>query len=222
MFRVIFSCFMLLFVSQASAQNCPAFFRFVDFGLENKTGQFFRGGPIFRLESLNGATLLAQGETRCRDVRDIAKDGHGNPIPVVTSFAYNVRKTGIDLSELRVSFRENSEASAEKDAELHRKRIADPAVASNKGASSLCANPPDTQVMSCQLVSPYPGNTVLIVYCEQMFCRMPVLAINAHISVSATWTVHETFWTETEKVGDALRAKVQSIHDFLQPLMSGV
>ncbi|MFK7764242.1 MAG: hypothetical protein AB8B62_13350 [Roseobacter sp.] len=222
MFRVIIGCFMLLCASPATAQNCPAFFRFVDFGLVDRTGQFSRGGPIFRGESLDGATLLAKGETKCRDVRDIAKDGHGNPIPVVTSFAYDEKKTGTDLSELRVSFQENSELAAETSAALHRNRIADPAVAQIKGVYSLCADLSDTQLMSCQLVSPYPGNTVLIVYCEQTSCRMPVLAVNGHISVSATWTVGEDFWKETETAGEVLRVKAQSIYTFLKPLMSGV
>ena len=57
MLRVIASVLFILFASQANAQSCPDYYRFVDFGLKGNDGVIYRGGPTFRAENLSGELL---------------------------------------------------------------------------------------------------------------------------------------------------------------------
>jgi hypothetical protein len=45
MLKPIATLFFVLFAGQASAQNSPDFYRFVDFGIESNDGIMHRGGP---------------------------------------------------------------------------------------------------------------------------------------------------------------------------------
>ena len=220
MLRFILICAAVLGANAATAQECPAFYRFVDFGLRDTAGALSRGGPILRGESLSGTTLLVFDETRCEPVRDIARDGHGNPIPVVSDIAYRTNKTGLDLTQLRVSTLDDTTARAEENARLHRNRL-DAANTVIKDNTSLCVVSPDAQSLSCQVVSPYTGPAALVIYCDNSTCTMPVLALDARVSISASWPVDDRFWQAPETAGALVFEKVQGIHAFFAPLTSG-
>ncbi|MFK7876267.1 MAG: hypothetical protein AB8B71_10875 [Paracoccaceae bacterium] len=204
------------------ADICPDFFRFVDFGLQDRNGTFLRGGVLLRAEGLNGATLVSSGQTVCRDVQDIARDGHGNPIPVVHSLAYDADRLDIDVSELQVSFAIDSRVAAEQAAKPHQDHLATAARRQVRGLTSLCSVSTQSRALSCQLVSPYPGNVALVVYCDEATCHMPSLAIHPQILVEAKWEAPDLDWENPQQFGPSLSAKVRSIHTFLKPLTSGL
>lgn len=221
MFKWFLSSLFLITAGTASAQACPDFFRFADFGLQDAEGQFSAGGPHFRAESLTGAFLLNVAQTQCRDVRYIASDGHGNPIPVVAHISYDTSKTDIELSALHVSYSANTRVAAKENAQRHSKRLSHQDADPVRGPNSLCLELRDEGVISCQLVSPYSSNIELIVYCDQDKCVMSALAFNSNIMVSAVWPVPETFVTKTTAAGPQIFARIQAIHKFLKPLSSG-
>lgn len=202
----------------AIAQNCPDFFRFADFGLQDQNGQFTRGGPIFRGESFTGTSLLHRDQTQCRALSNISTDGHGNPIPVVTKITYNVERAGLDLSHLRVVFSADSRQAAEDNAQAHRSAVQSRGAI--QGERSLCSVSGGSA--SCQIVSPYPGTAPLVVYCSGDTCAMPVIAVNPHIFVSASWSVDVAFWDDIDDIGPNIVGEVQTIHTFLEPLSSGL
>jgi hypothetical protein len=222
MLRTIIVSLVLLPAGLANAQSCPEFFRFVDFGLQELSGQFSRGGPLFRAENFAGSPVLVREETQCREVRDLAKDGFGNPIPVVTRIKYAVAQTGIDLTDLHVSFSEDISLASAENAKAHRDRLETAAVDPIRGQSSLCVLHEGPSTISCQVVSPYSGNVDLVIYCNLEHCKMPVLAIDETLSASATWQTGPTFWTEPRRIGKDIYEKIQSIEAFLDPLSSGL
>ena len=213
---------IFLAASQSSAENCPAFFRFVDFGLQGTDGTIYRGGPTLRAEGLNGQPLLLRERTTCLNVREIAKDGHGNPIPVVTSISYDPDTTEIDLNELRVVSVDDTNDAATQNAHLHRARVSAADTELTRGPNFLCARPNGSQTLSCQLESPYPGNIALVIYCDTLECRMPVLAISDKLHVSAVWPTDAAFLDTPNTAGTELSDKVQKIRDFLVPLSASL
>ena len=59
MHRIIVALLLAVAAQQASAADCPPFYRFVDFGVEGPDGVLRRGGTIFRafaVMNLNGAS----------------------------------------------------------------------------------------------------------------------------------------------------------------------
>ena len=218
MFRILVISAFATVASQASAQNCPDFFRFVDFGLQDSEGRFLRGGPIFRGESLEGRSLLIRDETQCRAIRDIASDGHGNPIPVVTRIDYDAEKTGINITKLQVSYVEDTRAAADENGKLHHRTLESkrPVI----GPDFLCVVAQD--MTSCQVASPYKGNVDLFIYCDLKQCRMPVLAVASNIQISATWAMDSDIQNEPSQTGAAISRQIHSIHAFLEPLTSGL
>lgn len=222
MFRSFLCVLFLATAGAANAQGCPDFFRFVDFGLQDAEGRFIRGGPHFRGESLAGTSFLKPGDTKCRSVREIASDGHGNPIPVVTHISYNVERTDLDLTTLHVSYSTDTRVAAQQNAQQHHARLSRVDAEPIRGENSLCVAARDGVGVSCQLVSPYPGNTDLVVHCDQDQCDMPVLAVNANIMVSAVWPVTVSFRAQIDGAGPQIFSTVQAIHAFLEPLSSGL
>lgn len=218
MIRPVFILGLLFTATHATAQSCPDFFRFVDFGLQDSEGRFIRGGPIFRGESLEGRSLLLREQTQCRAMRDIASDGHGNPVPVVTSMTYDAKKTDVDLTSLRVSYVEDTWVAANDNGRQHRRNLV--GAAPVKGQNSLCVASNDQ--MSCQVVSPYLTDVDLVIYCNLAQCRMPVLAVSETIQISADWAVDTENLEDPERAGDVIFEKVQEIHAFLEPLTSGL
>ena len=157
--------------------------------------------------------------TNCLEVIEVSKDGHGNPIPVISSIDYNPAKTGIDLKRLRLSIVDDTETAANENASIHQARLTKPnSIVSAQGSNFLCARTKDTNQLSCQLVSPYAGNISLVVYCDAVECKMPVLAINKEIQVSAVWESSEGFINTPKVSGEEIAKKVQKIKDFLKPL----
>jgi hypothetical protein len=220
MLRVIASFAFIMCASHVSAQNCPDFFRFVDFGLEGRDGQMYRGGTILRAESFGGQPLLIAARTECLVVHETSKDGPGNPIPVVTAINYDPEKLEVDLTELRVFSATDTVAVADDTASAHLAKLDQTGTIITIERDFLCASQKETDVLSCQFVSPYPGGAVLVVHCEASECTMPVLAMNEQLVISATWA--HSGGSQVEATGKDILQKIQQIHDFLDPLTSGL
>ena len=214
--RAIASLVFILCASQANAQTCPDFYRFIDFGTKANDGVTYRGGLVLRAEGFDGKELLLTDQTKCTSVPEVAKDGHGNPIPVVQSINYKPQVTGIDIKELRVSKTDDTEALAKENASLHQERIKKSDIKLARGSDFLCARLEEE--FSCQQFSPYPGNIPLVIYCNTNQCTMPVLAINEKIMVSASWTFNKALMDKPESANTEISKKIQQIHDFLKPL----
>lgn len=210
---------LILFKGQASAEGCPDFFRFVDFGLETQDGTI-RGGPTYRAEGVDGQALLIRELSVCRDVRDVALDGRGNPIPVVTSVNYDPENTGMDLIELRLTVVEDIVSEAEHNAAEHRTRLERQVAIIRRGPDYLCASLEEPNKISCQFKSPFGGNLALVVYCDPLECRMPVLALNEKVIAIATWLPSKASLKDHEAAALEIADKVQQVHDFLAPLSS--
>lgn len=218
--KTIATLLLMLCATAASADDCPDFYRFVDFGIEGGDGVIYRGGPVLRAESFAGDPILLNAQTKCLPVRDISADGHGNPIPVVTAVNYDPAQTDIDLSDLRVMIAQDAEAMAEKNASAHRATLENADAMVTQGEDFLCARSKGSDDLSCQLVSPYPGNIALVVYCDASHCRMPALAITERLVVAAVWDSNADIVSAPETAGPLIIGKVQQIHDFLDPLSS--
>lgn len=219
--KIIVTCFLLiLFGSPAGAEGCPDFFRFVDFGSAAPDGAIHRGGPTYRAESFAGEALLIRDRTVCRRVANLAVDGRGNPIPVVTSIDYDPEKTAISLTELRLARVEDVVSETERNAARHRETLVQSLAAKTRGSSFLCARLPAADTVSCQLISPFGGNLALVVYCDPVECRLPGLAVKAHVIATAAWRPSRDSWSDTEALASEIAGKVQQIHDFLAPLSS--
>lgn len=216
MFRRFLIAGFLAIGSQVNAADCPSYYRFVEFGLQDENGQHLRGGPIFRGEGFDGRSLLDVKDTTCRPIRDMAVDGHGHPIPIVTRVSYDVQKTGMDLVGLRVSYSADALAAAETNTGRHRDNLV--TAKPIKGQNSLCVIA--REQMSCQVVSPYKNDAGLVVYCDLSQCHMPVLAVGPHILISAEWVTDPGLWLED--AGDEIFKKVTEIHAFFEPLTSGL
>jgi hypothetical protein len=210
--------YILSFTTASHAQTCPDYYRFVDFGLEDNNGRMYRGGTLLRAEGFSAEALLLENLTQCIEVRDLAKDGHGNPIPVVKSINYIPEITGTDLNALRVSREKDTEAAANQNAKMHLANIQNTENITTKGENFVCVKPKTADMMSCQLVSPYAGNISLVVYCNATTCEMPVLAINKELMITASWKSSAAMLEDPLGVGSQSVAKAQQIHDFLKPL----
>lgn len=218
---ITFTALLLMFFNaQASAQDCPDFFRFVDFGLKAADGTVHRGGPTYRAEGFDGKALLIRELTICRQVRELAVDGRGNPIPVVTSIDYDPEKTDIDLMELRLEAVDDIASETERNASGHRARLEQPNIVTTQGSNYLCASFEGSDSFSCQLVSPFGGNLALVVHCTRSACRMPVLAVKDNIAAAASWRPSEAAMKRPGAWASEIADRVQQVHGFLAPLSS--
>lgn len=215
MVRQILSLIFTCIAIQAQAQNCPDFYRFVDFGQIGEDGITYRGGTILRAESLTGTSLLMNAKTACVSVTTRAADGHGNPIPVVTSVSYDPFKTDLPISSLRVMRSSDIAAAATANAASHHARLNEGDITQVQGANFLCASDGNGRQVSCQLVSPFAGDHPLVVYCDLSECRMPVMAMTEHLSISATWPSSAI---DLSAQGLANATRIMEIHDFLAEL----
>lgn len=220
MIRAVSFVLLFLFASQAKAQDCPDFYRFVDFGLKGSDGMIYRGGPLFRAEGFSGEPLLLTDRTVCLPVRETSKDGPGNPIPVVESIAYDPSKGALDLSVLTVSTLDNAAAQAEANAAVHVARLEQTDAIVMRGTHFLCASVIEPFALSCQLASPYPGNIALVIYCDDLRCTMPAMAASERLLVSAAWASDVSYKSTPENAGDEIHRIVLQIHDFLDQLTS--
>lgn len=217
---LIATLLLLCSASLASAHSCPDFFRFVDFGLEARDGALYRGGVILRAESLGGSPLLQRGRTVCAEVNEIAKDGHGNPIPVVSRIHYDPARAQIGLSTLSVAKLEDTKAAAEKAAAAHRAALGQPDTTETRGESFLCAT--RANHVSCQIVSPYPIDAPLVITCDASSCVMAVMAMSTVLAVEAVWPSAPSYLEDPAATGAQITQTVSRIQGFLAPLTSGL
>ena len=220
MLKPLAAVFAILFASHASAQDCPRFYRFVDFGIEGDDGVIYRGGPAFRVEGFDGHLLVHSSGTQCLGVRDVLTDGHGNPIPVVASIDYDPARTGADLMALRVAQDDDLRTAADENAAAHRATLEQVGAVVTRSESSLCVRPEGLVDTSCQVVSPYPGDTPLLVYCDAVICRMAVMALVDDIFAAAEWASGPSF--TGAMAGFEIAKRVKAIHDFLTPLSASL
>lgn len=199
--------------SVASAQSCPEFYRFVDFGLTGSDGVTYRGGTVLRAESFDGAPLLLTEQTVCRDVRDLAVDGRGNPIPVVMGVSYDPAAAGVAVAELGVALMGDSSVAADGNAAAHLAKLGDVDVVLTRGDDFLCAELQGR--LSCQVQPPFSNTLPVVIYCHGGLCLMPVMAINATLAVRASWSSDVA---DPAAIGAQASQKAQDIHDFLVPL----
>lgn len=218
MIRQLLSVLFIWLASQAHAQGCPDFFRFVDFGQIGEDGITYRGGTLLRTESFAGAPMVLAEQTTCVSVSTRAIDGRGNLIPVVTSMSYDPSQTGIALTSLRVVRSTGIAKSVDTNAAIHRERLSHDNVTLARDAAFLCAADVDGDHFSCQLVSPYNNGYDLVVHCNLSECAMPVMAITDLLLVEATWPSLSSTDNELAERGVAVAAKVMQIHDFLADL----
>ena len=219
--KIITALLLLLVLNnQARAENCPDFYRFVDFGLKASDGTLYRGGPTYRAEGLDGQELLIQEQSTCLAISDRAIDGRGNPIPIVTSVYYKSEKVGINLQELRLTTTDNVEMETERNAVEHRAKLDQNFAIVTKGSNYLCANLQGSESISCQLVSPFGDNLALVVYCSSLECRMPVLPIEQNVIAVARWRLPNAAWTDQKALALDIVGQVEQIHTFLVPLSS--
>lgn len=218
MIRQVFSVLFICLASQAHAQNCPDFFRFVDFGQIGEDGITYRGGTLFRVESFAGAPMVLFEETTCVSVSTRAIDGRGNLIPVVTGIIYDPSQTSIELSSLSVVRSPDIAKVVDANASRHRERISRDNVMLARDSDFLCAQDVDGAQFSCQLVSPYDNDYDLVVHCDLLACALPAMAITDHLLVAASWRVVPPTNNDLAEHGVAVVATVTQIHDFLSDL----
>lgn len=216
--KAIVSLLLFFAAGPASAQTCPEFFRFVDFGQKDSSGVIYKGGPTLRAESLSGQPLLLLERTECTNVRDLAVDGRGNPIPVVKSVTYDPAKADVAVRELRVAIADDTKAIADQNAALHLTALQEVGSQVTRGQDFLCVSSEELSGLSCQLESPYPGGVPLVVYCDDVDCKMPVLAIDRRIFVSAARPHSGTTGPKPADIGAVISDVIQQIHSFLDPL----
>ena len=210
---------LLLLATMAKAEECPDFYRFVDFGLVAGDGETYRGGPVFRAEDLDGQILLRGGLTTCQNITDVAKDGHGNPIPVVSGISFDTAKAGLDLTRLDVSLVGDVKGAALMPAQKHEIAMAGSDARVVRGADFLCEGLDGS--VSCQVSSLMVQDVSLIAFCDADTCTLPVIALNPRIAASAVWH-HARSLNDAAEIGAEISAKVRAIHAFLTPITSGL
>jgi hypothetical protein len=60
----------------------------------------------------------------------------------------------------------------------------------------------------------------LVVYCDAIECKMPVLGVKENVVAVSTWHPSKTSPGDHEALASEILEKVQKVHDFLAPLSS--
>jgi len=179
--------FVVLFIgTQAYAEDCPAFYRFVDFGTYDNTGVLRRGGTVFRAFAENGDPLLQVEKTACMTVAEVSRDGRQLPIPIVSHIEIDMDVASLDFSSLTLDAVDNVAGAAEENAQTHRETLAVPTSETVRGNAYLCVSAPEKVEVSCQMVPPY-GTAALVIYCDAQSCEMPLLELGERVVARATW-----------------------------------
>lgn len=209
---------LLMALAGPAAADCPAFYRFVDFGITDDDGTLYRGGPVFRAEDFDGTPLLFTRSTVCAEVPDLLKDGRGNPIPVVRKIAYDRREADPALGWIEVAAVADAFAFTEEFAGLHNDRLSQESIEVVRGETSLCAVA-SIVTFSCQIVSPYANDAPVVVYCEDGACMTFGIAMTERLVIAASWPmeVQSLDW----QTKDIVR-RVSEIAAFLAPISSGL
>ncbi|MFK7754278.1 MAG: hypothetical protein AB8B51_17240 [Sedimentitalea sp.] len=213
MYKILAVLLLAVFGAPAAAQTCPEFYRFVDFGLEDRTGVLRRGGAIFRAFDRDGVHLLIPERAVCLSVEDASRDGHGNPIPVVASINVDPEIANLDLLDLRLMTTDGAAQVGDKNARPHREMLTKSDTLTARGDTYLCAHTAQSQMVSCQLVSPYDSNVALVVYCDGQQCQMPVLGRDDTLIASAVWRQNAT---DPDALGAEIFGKLRGIHGFVE------
>ncbi len=129
-------------------------------------------------------------------------------------------KIEVALTELRVFSANDTVVVADDAASTHLAKLDQTDAIITSGRDFLCASQKETDFLSCQFVSPYPGSAVLVVYCDASECKMPSLAMNEQLVISASWA--HSGGSQVEATSKDILQKIQQIHDFLDPLTSGL
>ena len=211
---------VLFFAGLASpaAADCPAFYRFVDFGITDDNGTLYRGGPVFRAEDFDGTPLLFTPATVCEDVADLLKDGRGNPIPVVSRITYDRRETDPALGWITVSAVPDASAKAAAFVALHAESLTLPGTVPFRGETFLCAQTGETE-QSCQVVSPFATDAPLVVFCADAACTAPAIAMTDRLAITASWP---RGGLAPQEEAANIAEKVGAIAEFLAPISSGL
>jgi len=212
MLKFLATAIALTLSSPASADTCPDFFRFADFGSPDSDGVLRRGGTILRA-FVDGGTPLVRFETaECRDVDILSKDGRGLLIPVVASVDIDVSVATLDLTTLRMFATDDPATTANAAAAQHRRALSLADTIQTRGPNFLCASLPDTPDTSCQILSPYDPAIPLVVYCDAQICTMPALVHGGNVALQATWPRAAI---SLDALGAEASDQIQTIVDFL-------
>jgi len=195
-------------VGPAPAEECPDFYRFVEFGLEDRDGMLRPGGTVLRGIDGAGAPILLTSATVCRAAEGLRIDGRGNRIPIVAEVAYDPALLTLEVDALLLSVAEDMLALTENAAAAHRAALASATPVT--GAAFLCVDGDVAQ--SCQVASPYGPDYALVVYCDAQTCEMPALGYDGRISVSARWGREAE---ALEDLGPEILSRVEEFRMFL-------
>ena len=156
-------------------------------------------------------------KTVCIDVPENGTDGHGYTIPVVESIIYKPETSLSNLSEFRLRAVDDTMVAATSSIEQHRENLQNDSSTITRGENSLCVSS-NAGSLSCQIVSPYPGNVPLVVYCSEANCKMPALAINKQLLISASWQLKLANKNDDTEAATAMLDMAKQISEFLEPL----
>jgi hypothetical protein len=201
---------------QAQAQNCPEYFRFVDFGVSRADGSIHPGGPTFKVKR-DGKPLFESGSVACRDIVPVFTDGHNQPIPLVTTFSYAPSLVASNMTSLSLTRTPNTSATdALVVVQRHRtiRNEADAAIIN--GADFLCASgaPSSAQTISCEVVNPFEATLSFIVSCDGATCAMSAMAIDDAVHISANWS--NTAPVSAKTTGEVASEMAAKIHAFIK------
>jgi hypothetical protein len=218
--KTILGLVISLCASAAQAQDCPAFFRFVDFGQVAKDSSLNRGGPVLRAEGFDGRALLLPQRATCLAAAELSKDGRGNPIPIVSRVFYDPSMAGLPVSELFVATAQDMTAQIAALEAAHQADLSAPNAIITQGATFRCAFMAGAPSLSCQIVSPFGSTQAPILRCDSAMCTLPVVAINDRIFAGARWP-NPIDPEQAAMTAEDATDKVALIHDFIVPLSSG-
>lgn len=213
MYKVLSLLLFIAFMQPASAKDCPASYRFVDFGVEGLDGTLRRGGTIFRAFNTDGARFLVLEHTICLTVDIVSRDGRALPIPVVSAISINPSIAALDLTALRLRAVDDAVAVANKNAENHRETLGETGVFLTRGQNYLCAGLPLSKTLSCEVLSPYVSRAALVIYCDAQQCEMPAFARDDQLIIHAVW---RNDVSDPQALADEISNKVEGIYDFLE------
>jgi hypothetical protein len=213
MYKVLSLLMFIALAQPASANDCPASYRFVDFGVEGEDGEIRRGGTIFRAFNADGTRILVLEQSICRTVTSVSIDGRALPIPVVSTVSINPSLADLDLTTLELRTANDAFLAANINAVSHRGNIGKPGAVLSRGQDYVCVGFVEVDDISCEFLSPYGNRAALVIYCNTQHCEMPALARDAQLVVSAVWRRDAA---EPDAVAQEIRAKVDRVRDFLE------
>lgn len=210
---------LLLCAGQVAAFDCPDYYRFVDFGLEDSTGTLNAGGPRVRVEGFDGIGLLKWETATCLDLPFMRRDGFGNIIPVVEGITFDRGVLPVAVFALHLRRQPDIAARAEGSAAPHRTQVAAPQAKVTQGEAFLCVQWGNGRNVSCQFPALDRENLPLIVICGSEVCDLPVLHVGSGLEISATWPAPDDVVANPQSVAPQLYQRVRDIKAFIDTLI---